>query len=59
MIYYIHGKKIPNLVDDDITFGKYDLTFNATYLLNGLYFYQLKAESFIQQSKMMITKQSN
>jgi hypothetical protein len=36
--------------------GTYEITWNATNLPSGVYFYQLKAGSFIETKKMVLMK---
>ncbi|MEJ2104261.1 MAG: T9SS type A sorting domain-containing protein [Ignavibacteriaceae bacterium] len=36
--------------------GTYELTWNATNLPSGVYFYQIKAGSFVETKKMVLMK---
>jgi len=55
-IYDILGKKVDNLVNTYETAGKHSVTFNATSLSSGVYFYELKAGEFIETKKMIFMK---
>ncbi len=61
-IYDMLGREVATLVNEIKSPGMYTATFNASNSLNGIslasgiYFYQLKAGSFIQTKKMILTK---
>jgi len=55
-IYDALGNKVASLVDETKTAGIYEVTFNATNLSSGVYYYQLQAGSFTQTKKMILTK---
>jgi hypothetical protein len=55
-VYDILGKEIATLVDEYKQLGTHEVEFNATALPSGVYFYQLKAGSFIQTKKMLLLK---
>lgn len=59
-IYDMVGNQIATLVDEYKTAGKYEMDFNPASStgnqLFGIYYYQLKAGSFIQTKKMVIIK---
>jgi hypothetical protein len=44
------------LVNEVQDSGYYELNFNASGLTSGVYFYQLKAGTFIQTKKMILIK---
>jgi predicted GH43/DUF377 family glycosyl hydrolase len=57
IIYDILGKAIATLIDDEFrSAGKFEVEFDASSLPSGIYFYQLKAGSFIQTKKMLLIK---
>ena len=55
-VFDILGNKIVTLVNEEKLAGTYELTWNAVNLPSGVYFYQLKAGSFIQTKKMILLK---
>lgn len=55
-VYNILGKEITTLVDAYREAGKYEITFNATDLTSGIYFYKLNIGAFYQLRKMTLIK---
>jgi hypothetical protein len=55
-VYNILGNEIAILVSEEIPAGEHEITFDASNLPSGIYFYQLKAGSFIQTNKMIYLK---
>ncbi|MDH3267589.1 MAG: T9SS type A sorting domain-containing protein [Ignavibacteria bacterium] len=55
-VYNVLGKEIATLVNENLPAGEHEVTFNATGLTSGIYFYQLKIGSFIQTNKMVYLK---
>ena len=55
-IYDILGTEISTLVNEIQTAGSYEITFDASQLTSGIYFYQLRAGSFVQTKKMILIK---
>ena len=53
-IYDILGKEIVTLINKDQKAGTYKVTFDATNLSSGIYYYQLRAGSFVQTKKMIL-----
>jgi photosystem II stability/assembly factor-like uncharacterized protein len=56
IVYDILGSEIATLVNEEKAAGKYEVQFNASQLSSGIYFYQLKADEFIQTKKMVIVR---
>ena len=52
----ILGNEIETLVNEEKPIGTYELTWNAANLPSGVYFYQLKAGSFVETKKMILVK---
>ena len=55
-IFDVLGNEIATLVNEEKLAGEYEVAFNATGLPSGIYFYQLKAGSFVQTKKMVYLK---
>ena len=52
----ILGKEIKVLINEEMEVGYNSVDFNASDLPSGVYFYQLKAGSFIDSKKMLLLK---
>jgi photosystem II stability/assembly factor-like uncharacterized protein len=55
-VYDVLGNEIATLVNEEKSAGNYELEFDGTTLPSGIYFYQLKAGSYIATKKMVIMK---
>ena len=55
-IFDVLGNEIATVVDEYKQVGNYEIEFNASNLPSGVYFYQLKAGSFINTKKMILLK---
>jgi len=55
-IYNILGKEIVTLVNQNQSAGSYEITFEASNLPSGIYFYTLTVNNFIQTRKMILLK---
>jgi photosystem II stability/assembly factor-like uncharacterized protein len=55
-VYDILGNEIATLLNEEKSVGIYEIEFNAASLPSGIYFYQLKTDSFIQTRKMVYLK---
>jgi hypothetical protein len=55
-VYDILGREVATLVNKYRQAGKYETEFNAEALPSGVYFYQLKAGSFVVTKKMLLIK---
>jgi beta-glucanase (GH16 family) len=55
-VYDILGNEIATLYDEVKPEGSYDIKFDASKLLSGVYFYKLQTEDFIQTKKMILMK---
>jgi hypothetical protein len=55
-VYDILGNEIVTLVDEYKPAGRYDVEFNASALPSGVYFYHLKAGSFVETKKMILLR---
>jgi predicted GH43/DUF377 family glycosyl hydrolase len=55
-VYDILGSEVVTLVNEEKPVGTYEITWNATNLPSGVYFYQLKAGEYINTKKMILLK---
>jgi hypothetical protein len=55
-VYDILGNIVAILVDEEKPAGSYEVSFNASQLSSGIYFYKLKAGSFVETKKMILMK---
>lgn len=55
-IYDVLGDGVVSLVNEEKPEGKYTVIFNGADLPSGVYFYRLKAGSFIRTKKMILLK---
>lgn len=53
-VYDILGNEIATLVNEEKMAGEYEVSFDASSLSSGVYFYQLRASSFIETKKMVL-----
>jgi len=53
-IYDVLGREVMTLVNEELTAGTHETVFDASLISSGIYFYQLKAGSFIQTKKMIL-----
>jgi photosystem II stability/assembly factor-like uncharacterized protein len=55
-VFDILGKEITVLINGNLTPGNYSLSFNASNLPSGMYFYRLIADNFTETKKMILIK---
>lgn len=55
-VYDILGKLVGTLVNEDLTPGTYQYTFEAGSLPSGAYFYRLETNGFVETKKMLLLK---
>ncbi|MCZ7602033.1 MAG: T9SS type A sorting domain-containing protein [Melioribacteraceae bacterium] len=56
VVYDILGREIKTLVNEVKAPGTYEVTFNASQLASGVYFYRLQSGSFMQTKKMILMR---
>ncbi len=56
IVYDILGREVATLVNKQQRPGNYEVTFNASRLSSGVYFYQLKVDQIISIKKMILLK---
>ena len=55
-IYDITGKEVAKLVNQSLTTGSYNVTWNAANFSTGVYFYKLNAGDFSEVKRMILIK---
>lgn len=55
-VYDILGREVATLVNEVKQPGRYEVTWNATGYASGVYFYRLKAGSFVQTKRMLLLR---
>jgi len=55
-VFNLLGQKVTSIINREMDGGSYDIRFDASSLSAGIYFYTLKAGSFISTKKMMLIK---
>ena len=55
-VFDMLGKEVANLVDKELEPGRYDVTFDASRLSSGVYFYSLRACAFVGTKKLILLR---
>ncbi len=55
-VYNVLGQKVAELVNSELPAGIHSVSFNASSLSSGIYFYELKAGTFTSVRKMELLK---
>ena len=55
-VFDLLGKEVETLVDEQLSVGTYEVTFNAHSLSSGIYFYVLKTGDFVESKRMVLVK---
>jgi hypothetical protein len=55
-IYDVLGSEVATLLNEEKPVGTYELSWSAANLSSGVYFYQLKAGSFVETKKMILLR---
>jgi hypothetical protein len=50
------GQKVATLIDRRMNAGPYIVSFDASRLTSGVYFYRLEAGDFMSQKRMLLIK---
>jgi hypothetical protein len=56
VVYDILGRQVAVLVNEKKAPGSYEVTFDASGLASGVYFYRMTAGQFVQTRKMLVVK---
>lgn len=55
-IYDLIGNEVATLADEEKSAGEYEVEFNGGNLSSGIYYYTLRAGSFVETKKLMLMK---
>jgi hypothetical protein len=55
-VYNLLGEKIAVLINEEMPAGFYRTSFSGSALPSGIYFYRIKAGSFVETKKLMLLK---
>lgn len=55
-VFDVLGREVVTLVNKEQPAGNYKVTFNASHLSSGIYFYVMRAGDFIQTKKLVLLK---
>jgi len=55
-VYTLLGKEIETLVSGELSAGEYTISFDASGLSSGVFFYKLQTNSFVQTRKMLLVR---
>ncbi len=56
VIFDMLGKKISTLINEKLSPGTYQVSFDGSSLSSGIYFYQLQGENYLKTMKMILIK---
>ena len=56
VVFDVLGKEVATLVNNEQTTGNYEVTFNASKLTSGVYFYKITSGDFSDVKKMLLVK---
>lgn len=55
-VFDLLGREVVTLVDEKKDAGSHEITFDATNISSGIYFYQLRSGEFVQTKKLVLQK---
>lgn len=55
-VYNLIGQKVVTLVDNELNTGVYEVEFDGSNLVSGIYLYRIQAGSFVSVKKMLLLK---
>lgn len=55
-VYDILGRRVTDLVNEELNAGTFEYNFDGAGLSSGMYFYRLETNGFVQTKKMLLVK---
>ncbi len=55
-VYDVLGNRVAELVNEEKSSGEYSVSFNASSLASGVYFYRLEAGNYVNSKKLILLK---
>jgi photosystem II stability/assembly factor-like uncharacterized protein/chitodextrinase len=55
-VFDISGKKVSTVINNQLSAGIHEVTFNGSHLASGVYIYRIKADKFIESKKLILVK---
>jgi hypothetical protein len=55
-VYDLLGRRIKELVNENLKMGNYSVTLNASALASGIYFYELDTNTFRATKRMVVLR---
>ena len=55
-VYDIMGREVQTLINEKLTPGTYEVTFDGSALSSGVYFYKLISDGFTETKRMLMIK---
>ena len=55
-VYDVLGNEVATLVNEEKSAGSYELEFDGSDLISGIYFYRFQAGDFVETKKMVLMK---
>ncbi len=56
IVYNVLGKEVTTLINKKVNTGNYEVTFNASNIASGIYYYQLNVDNMKKTKKMLFLK---
>ncbi|UCC79309.1 MAG: right-handed parallel beta-helix repeat-containing protein [Candidatus Zixiibacteriota bacterium] len=56
IVYDLLGRQVQTLIDEYLLAGSHTVTFDASYLSSGVYFYRLQAGEMVETKRMVLLK---
>jgi hypothetical protein len=55
-LYNALGQRVAGIINDEVSAGTHEVTFDASHLPNGVYIYRLRAGDYVESKKLLLLK---